>query len=129
VRSIAAVLVGGVVSWFLYPHILSFLLRPYCNSLSDEARAQAVEIREDSLFVELADGRTMTVPLVWYPRLWYGTKEERAHFEILGGGTYIHWPSLDEDLTIAGMLAGRRSGESAASLKKWLVAREAKRNS
>jgi hypothetical protein len=91
-----------------------------------DARAQAVRIDEDSLFVELADGRTMTVPLVWYPRLWYGSKEERSHFAILGDGSYLHWPDLDEDLSIAGILAGRRSGESAESLKKWLLRREGK---
>ena len=91
-----------------------------------DARARAVEIREDSLVVELVDGRTMTVPLVWYPRLWYGTEEERARFEIIGDGSYIHWPDLDEDLSIVGMLAGRRSGESPESLKRWLAARQAR---
>jgi hypothetical protein len=94
---------------------------------NQEARAQKVEVREDALFVELVDGRTITVPLAWYPRLWYGSGQERGHFEIIGDGAYIHWPDLDEDLSIAGMLAGRRSGESAASLKKWLAARETNR--
>ena len=83
-----------------------------------------MEIRDDCLVVELADGRTMTVPLLWYPRLWYGGEAERSHFEILGDGRYIHWPDLDEDLSVAGMLAGRRSGESPESLKKWLATRE-----
>jgi len=73
--------------------------------------------------VELVDGRTMTVPIVWYPRLWYGTAEERAHFELLDEGRYVHWPDLDEDLTIDGMVAGRRSAESARSLSKWLASR------
>jgi len=85
-----------------------------------EARAQDVTVGEDSLTVDLADGRTIIVPLVWYPRLWYGTPEERHRFEILGDGTLIHWPSLDEDLSVSGLLAGRRSGESQRSLKKWL---------
>lgn len=89
-----------------------------------EARAQRVEVREDSLVVDLVDGRTITAPLAWYPRLWHGNEQERAHFEIIGDGAYIHWPNLDEDLTVAGILAGRRSGESAASLKKWLATRE-----
>ena len=88
-----------------------------------EARAQMVEVRADSLVVELRDGRTITAPLAWYPRLWHGNEQERAHFEIIGDGAYIHWPDLDEDLTVAGILAGRRSGESPASLKKWLAAR------
>ena len=74
--------------------------------------------------MDLVDGRTVTVPLAWYPRLWYGNAEERSHFELIGDGHYIHWPDLDEDLTVAGILAGRRSGESAASLKEWLSARQ-----
>ena len=89
-----------------------------------EARAQHVEVREDSLVVELVDGRTVSVPLAWYPRLWHGREQERAHFEIIGDGHTIHWPDLDEDLSVAGILAGRRSGESAASLKAWLAARK-----
>ena len=90
-----------------------------------EARAQRVQIDEDCLVVDLVDGRTVSVPLVWYPRLWYGSRQERARFELLGEGAYIHWPDLDEDLTIAGILAGRRSGESAESLKRWLTGRQA----
>ena len=90
-----------------------------------EARAQLVTVSEDALAVDLVDGRTIIVPLVWYPRLWHGTLEERNHFEIFGDGTFIHWPDLDEDLSVAGLLAGRRSGESAHSLKKWLEARTA----
>ena len=63
-----------------------------------DARAQSVQVGDDSLVVALVDGRTITVPLVWYPRLWYGKAEERARFEILGDGAYVHWPDLDEDL-------------------------------
>ena len=88
-----------------------------------EARAQEVRVTEDSLVVELVDGRTLTVPLAWYPRLWYGTEDERARFEITGDGSYLRWPDLDEDLSVTGMLAGRRSGESPESLKKWLAGR------
>jgi len=80
-------------------------------------------INEDALVIELVDGRVITVPLAWYPRLWYGTTEERRHFEITGDGTLIHWPDLDEDLSVSGILAGRRSGESPQSLKKWLTER------
>jgi hypothetical protein len=90
-----------------------------------EASAQNVSVSEDSLMVDLVDGRTIIVPLVWYPRLWYGTPEEREHFEIVGDGTLIHWPDLDEDLCISGLLAGRRSGESQQSLKRWLAQRAA----
>jgi hypothetical protein len=88
-----------------------------------EPRAQSVEVHEDSLVVDLVDGRTIAVPLAWYPRLLHGSNEERKNFEIIGDGAYIHWPDLDEDLTVMGLLAGRRSGESLASLKKWLAAR------
>ena len=88
-----------------------------------DVRAKDVRLDNDSLAVDLVDGRTIIVPIVWYPRLWHGTPEERRNFEILGGGEYIHWPALDEDLTVAGLLAGRPSGESQASLKIWLDAR------
>ena len=91
-----------------------------------EARAQRVMINEDALVIDLVDGRVITVPLAWYPRLWYGMAEERSHFEIIGDGTLIHWPDLDEDLSVAGILAGRPSGESRQSLKKWLEQRAAR---
>jgi len=87
-----------------------------------EARAQSVTVIEDALTVDLMDGRTIIVPLVWYPRLWHGTPGERSDFEIFGDGAYIHWPDLDEDLTVAGLLAGRRSAESPQSLQKRLKA-------
>ena len=89
-----------------------------------EARAQSARVSEEALTVDLVDGRTIVVPLIWYPRLWHGTPRERNRFEIFGDGTYIHWPALDEDLTVAGLLAGRRSGESPQSLKKWLDSRK-----
>jgi len=91
----------------------------------EEARAQKVVVGEDSLTVDLMDGRTITVPLLWYPRLWHGTPKERNKLEIIGDGTLIHWPDLDEDLSVLGILAGRRSGESQQSLKKWLAQRTA----
>ena len=91
-----------------------------------EARAQSVRITDEALTVDLVDSRTIIVPLIWFPRLWHGTPEERNHFEIFGDGAYIHWPDLDEDLTAAGLLAGRRSSESAQSLRKWLHSRKRK---
>jgi hypothetical protein len=106
----------------------SFSWRSGMSSLAielEEASALHVTVGEVSLAVDLADGRTIIVPLVWYPRLWYGTPEERSHFEITGGGTLIHWPDLDEDLSVAGLLTGRRSGESQKSLKRWLAERTA----
>ena len=91
-----------------------------------EARAQSVRLSGDALEVDLLDGRTIIVPLVWFPRLWHGTPRERNHFEIFGDGAYIHWPDLDEDLTVAGLLAGLRSAESPQSLKRWLSSRKAR---
>lgn len=88
-----------------------------------EARALQLTISDEALTVDLVDGRTIIVPLAWYPRLWHGTPAERNHFEIFADGAFIHWPDLDEDLTVAGLLAGRHSGESPQSLKKWLDAR------
>jgi len=91
-----------------------------------EARARSASITADALAVDLMDGRTIVVPLVWYPRLWHGTPEERARLEIFGDGAYIHWPDLDEDLTVAGLLSGHRSAESPHSLRKWLESRKGK---
>jgi hypothetical protein len=96
------------------------------NSLAAEQReprGRSVSVTEEALTVELVDGRTIIVPVIWYPRLWHGTAEERNHFEFFGDGAYIHWPDLDEDLTVAGLLAGHPSGESQESLKKWLNSR------
>jgi len=93
-----------------------------------EARAQAVKVDRESLTVDLTDGRTIVVPLVWYPRLWHATARERSRLEIFGDGAYIHWPDLDEDLTVPGLLAGRQSGESPKSLQKWLDSRPTARS-
>ena len=90
---------------------------------TQEPRAQSVTVAEDSLTVNLIDGRTIIAPLTWYPRLWHGNQEERSNFEIIGDGTLIHWPELDEDLSVAGILAGRGSGESQQSLRRWLQRR------
>lgn len=76
-----------------------------------EARAHSVTVSDEALSVDLVDGRTVIVPLLWFPRLWHGSKEERNNLEIFGDGVYIHWPDLDEDLTVAGLLEGKRSGE------------------
>ncbi len=91
------------------------------------ARAGTVRVTDDSLAVDLVDGRTIIVPLVWFPRLWHGSPEERGHLELSGDGAYVHWPQLDEDLTITSLLARRHSGESAKSLMKWSAARRKKR--
>ena len=88
-----------------------------------EARAQDIRVNDDVLAVDLTDGRTIITPLAWFPRLMDGTPQERANFEIIGDGKYIHWVDLDEDLTIAGILAGKRAKENPESLKKWLASR------
>jgi hypothetical protein len=73
--------------------------------------------------VRLDDGRSLSVPLAWYPRLLHGTEAERANYELIGEGEGVHWPALDEDVSVEGLLAGRRSAESAASLAKWVQSR------
>jgi hypothetical protein len=99
------------------------------NSLAvevQEPRCKSVKVSDEGLTVDLVDGRSITVPLAWYPRLWHGTPQERKHLELFGDGAYIRWPDLDEDLTVTGLLAGRRSGESPQSLRKWLESRNAR---
>ena len=87
------------------------------------ARAMQVYVTDDTLSVELSDGRVISVPLVWYPRLSHATPPERASWRLIGSGQGIHWPDLDEDISVANLLAGHPSGESQTSLKKWLAAR------
>jgi hypothetical protein len=89
-----------------------------------EALAQTLTVTEDSVIVDLADGRTITVPLAWYPRLKHGNASERAHWSLTGKGTGVHWPDLDEDISVEGLLAGRRSSETQESLARWLMARK-----
>lgn len=82
-----------------------------------------VKVSDDTLVVELSDGRTISVPLDWYPRLKHATKTERTNWRLLGQGEGIHWEDIDEDISVEGLLAGKPSGESQASLKKWLESR------
>ena len=94
------------------------------SSITDlQAAAQNVTVRGDKLIVDLMDGRTIIVPLEWYPRLADGSRKERQNWRILGDGDVIEWPELDEHIGITGLLAGRRSGESRRSLSRWLTAR------
>lgn len=85
--------------------------------------AEDVAVTDDTLRVELADGRTVSVPLAWYPRLVHADREERNNWELIGGGQGIHWPDLDEDVSVEGLIAGRPSGESQRSFKRWLEAK------
>jgi hypothetical protein len=84
------------------------------------SKAQNVKFTQDELVVELDDGRTILIPLVWYPRLLHGTEKERDNWQFIGRGEGIHWSELDEDISIEHLLKGIRSGESQRSLKKWL---------
>ena len=85
--------------------------------------AMTIAVTEDTLAAELSDGRTIAVPLTWYPRLVHATPEERDNWELIGGGQGIHWPNLDEDISVEGLLAGRKSGESHRSFQQWLEAK------
>ncbi len=86
-------------------------------------RAVNVRVSRQALAVDLSDGRTVLVPLAWYPRLLHGSTEERTHWRLIGAGEGIHWPDLDEDISVEGILAGLPSGESQTSFKTWLAGR------
>ncbi len=90
-----------------------------------ETMARSVSVSDEALVVDLADGRTITVPLAWFPRLAHGTTAERANWRFIGGGEGVHWPDLDEDISVESLLAGRRSGETQDSLRRWIEARKA----
>jgi len=82
--------------------------------------AEGVKVTEDTLNVDLSDGRTISVPLSWFPRLVYASREQRNNWRLIGRGHGIHWDDIDEDISVEGLIAGRPSGESQSSLKKWL---------
>lgn len=88
--------------------------------------AEHVQLSADSLSVELRDGRTISAPLAWFPRLLHASARERGNWRLIGRGQGIHWADLDEDISVEGLLAGRPSGESQASFKKWMKARSAR---
>ena len=92
--------------------------------LEAEPTAAAVQVTDEWLTVDLVDGRTLRVPLHWYPRLVHATAAERDHWRLLGGGYAMEWPDLDEYIGVEGLLAGRRSGESGTSLERWLQTRQ-----
>ena len=88
--------------------------------------AEHIVISEDTLTAELSDGRTISIPLAWYPRLAHGTIAERNNWRMIGLGQGVHWPDLDEDISVESLLAGRPSGESQMSLKRWIEYRQAR---
>ena len=99
------------------------------NTLAVEIRipeALNVSLTDDTLSVDLSDGRSISVPIAWFPRLLHSTEQERNNWRLIGKGQGIHWEDIDEDISIEGLLAGKPSGESQESLKKWLAKRSEK---
>ena len=85
--------------------------------------AQNVQVTDEALIVDFSDGRTVSVPLAWFPRLLHGRPEERSKWRLIGDGEGIHWPDLDEDISVENLILGKPSGESQTSFKKWLEKR------
>lgn len=88
--------------------------------------AEDVTVSDDTLSVDLSDGRSISVPLAWYPRLLHASSAERKRWRLIGRGVGIHWDDLDEDISIEGLLAGKPSGESQASFSRWLTKRSSR---
>ncbi|MGF1536272.1 MAG: DUF2442 domain-containing protein [Elainellaceae cyanobacterium] len=86
-------------------------------------KIQQVTVAEDTLSADLSDGRTISVPLAWYPRLLHGSAEERNDYRLIGDGSGIHWNQLDEDISVKNLILGQSSGESQKSLQRWLSSR------
>jgi hypothetical protein len=108
------------------------MLNVGCSKLNGRRRAYVTGalpaatnavVTDDTLTVDLSDGRTISVPLAWYPRLVHGTPEERAMWRLISRGEGIRWPQLDEDISVGDLIAGRRSGESQVSLVRWIATR------
>jgi hypothetical protein len=87
--------------------------------------ATGIVVTGDTLTVDLSDGRTLSVPLAWHPRLVRATSAERGNWKLVARGKGVHWPYIDEDISVASLIAGHLSGESAASLQRWLRSRKA----
>ena len=99
------------------------------NTLAVEIRipeALQVSLTDDTLSVDLSDGRSISVPIAWFPRLIHSSKQERNNWRLIGRGQGIHWEDIDEDISIEGLLAGKQSGESQESFRKWLAKRSEK---
>ena len=90
--------------------------------------ARSVVVTKGTLQIVLDDGRRISVPLAWYPRLLHATSHERKRWRLIGEGRGIHWEALDEDISVEGILAGRPSSETRASLRRWLSTRAPRRN-
>jgi hypothetical protein len=94
------------------------------NELLEVPKIQGTIITDDTLSADLSDGRTISVPLAWYPRLISASVAERNNWRLIASGEGIHWPELDEDISIKNLIIGEPSGESQKSLQRWLNARE-----
>jgi hypothetical protein len=92
--------------------------------LEGEPVVNKVVFEDEKFVIKLADGRSLSVPLAWYPRLLAATPLERAHWHLLGEGYGVEWPDLDEHISVEGLLAGRRNGESQRSFQRWLAERQ-----
>jgi hypothetical protein len=92
-------------------------------ALAADERVVDVKFTKDTFSVALRDGRTITVPLAWYPRLFNATSAQRKNWRVAGAGYGIHWPDIDEDISVANLLSGQPSAESQSSFKKWLAGR------
>jgi Protein of unknown function (DUF2442) len=101
------------------------------NTLVIEATAavEHIVVTSEELTLRLADGRSVSAPLAWYPRLYHATAAERRHWRLIGDGEGVHWPHLDEDISVENILAGKRSGESQLSFKRWLNGRVSQKKS
>ena len=135
--SIAEKSTGSQVESFGHPHVRAVVGRClYAASEESYGRcvttsrvvikvpdAIGVAVTDEALTVELNDGRAISVPLAWSPRLLHAAPEERGNWRLIGKGQGIHWDALDGDISVEGLLAGRQSGESQASLKRWLARR------
>ena len=97
-------------------------------TLEKDPIVNQVIVTDEKLIVDLADGRSLSVPLAWYPRLMHASSEERQNWQLLGDGYVIEWSDLDEHIGIEGLLAGRRSSESQRSLERWLATRTTSAN-
>jgi hypothetical protein len=84
----------------------------------------SLDFEESTLTVDLSDGRTIQLPLEWYPRLLHAPENERNNWRLIGNGEGIHWETLDEDISLLDIIFGRPSGESKSSLQKWLDTRK-----
>ena len=94
-------------------------------TLDTEPLATQISVTEEKLVIELVDGRSLIIPLSWYPRLLNASHQERQNWQLLGDGYAIEWIDLDEHIGIEGLLAGKRSGESHKSFARWLATRSA----